>query len=593
MKKMSKIRYKLPIIMLVLLIIPIILVGFFAYQKTAVLEKAIIQKDDIVEMSPKYQKVFEEYEKYLTDISQLEEINFEQVTGETGNTNTYPTLPAVNDPALTSFYEEFLLEQYKDDPFITALYIATTDGAIYFGDTQSADLSNFDPEDASWYNTAMEAPETVTWSQPYIDSLTGNTVISLSRTIDNGDEIIGVIAADFDMNLLAQKMRQDILITTLITTVVATVIGLVIIIFFVRGLNFNVRQIIEELNRLAAGDLSGEKVKVKGKDEFADLALSLNQMKHNLYQMVNQIMMATGQVMQQGTVLNQASDQVRESAEQIAATMEELASGTESQANHASDLATSVEQYNLRVKEVTQDGEVIGTQSQEVMKLSKQGEQELNQTIEQMKVIYQMVHESYQKVSGLDKRTEEIDKIVVVIKEIAEQTNLLALNAAIEAARAGEAGQGFAVVADEVRKLAEQVTNSVTEITTLVGNIQTESSEVARSLETGFNEVEKGTHQISRTGESFVHINASITTMVDQVSHMIQELESVQQNSIEMGKSVDEIAAVSEQSAAAVEETAASAEETNQSMEEIARSAVQLEQSSDNLVKEMEKFKIV
>lgn len=43
-----------------------------------------------------------------------------------------------------------------------------------------------------------------------------------------------------------------------------------------------------------------------------------------------------------------------------------------------------------------------------------------------------------QSVESLTKQTQEIGKILALIRDIAEQTNLLALNAAIEAARAGE-----------------------------------------------------------------------------------------------------------------------------------------------------------
>ena len=78
-------------------------------------------------------------------------------------------------------------------------------------------------------------------------------------------------------------------------------------------------------------------------------------------------------------------------------------------------------------------------------------------------------------------KSEEIDKILGIVKEISDQTNLLALNASIEAARAGDIGKGFAVVADEVRALSEKTYQALQEINNILKTMKAEISEVGIS----------------------------------------------------------------------------------------------------------------
>jgi methyl-accepting chemotaxis protein len=71
--------------------------------------------------------------------------------------------------------------------------------------------------------------------------------------------------------------------------------------------------------------------------------------------------------------------------------------------------------------------------------------------------------------------TQQIDRVVQLIRSIAHQTNMLALNATIEAARAGDAGKGFAVVANEVKDLASETARATDDISKRINAIQADT----------------------------------------------------------------------------------------------------------------------
>lgn len=383
------------------------------------------------------------------------------------------------------------------------------------------------------------------------------------------------------------------------TLVVGIVITFLIVVFSIiaalitsRAISKPIKTVMDRMKSIAGGDLSQAPLETKAKDETGQLIAFTNIMTDNTRELLNQINIVSETVTSQSEELTQAASEVKAGTDQVAMTMEELATGAETQANSASDLASIMGVFTAKVEEANSKGEHVEASSNDVLHMTGEGNQLMDSTTQQMAKIDQIVQEAVGKMASLDNQSQEISKLVSVIKDIANQTNLLALNAAIEAARAGEHGKGFAVVADEVRKLAEQVSVSVTDITGIVTNIQSESANVADSLRNGYIEVEQGTNQIKTTGKTFNEISTSVTAMVQSIKTISNNLSDIAANSQEMNGSVEEIASVSEESAAGVEQTAASAQQTSGAMEEVTGSSVQLAKLAEEMNALVGQFKL-
>lgn len=370
--------------------------------------------------------------------------------------------------------------------------------------------------------------------------------------------------------------------------IVAVIIG----VYVANMITKPIKQVKERMVSIASGNLQEEPLKLRTKDEVAELVEAINRMQSNIKGIVAEIQHVSNTVSDQSDQLTQSSSQVKEASDQVAVTMEELSRGAETQANTTSDISNSMNEFTNKIVEANKKGEAVYYASQNMKDLSESGSKEMDSSIQQMSKIHQVVSTAVDQVKGLDQQSKEISELVNVIKDVAEQTNLLALNAAIEAARAGEDGQGFAVVADEVRKLAEQVATSVTDITQIVANVQEETNQVTASLQGGYQEVEIGMNQVINTGGIFEQMKSELETLTSEIRAISSNLSAINDNSKNIGNGIEEIASVSQESAAGIEETAASIEETSSSMEEVANNSGQLASLASHLKTLITRFKL-
>ncbi|PBP82069.1 methyl-accepting chemotaxis protein [Pseudomonas syringae] len=301
-----------------------------------------------------------------------------------------------------------------------------------------------------------------------------------------------------------------------------------------------VRQALHIASTIADGDLSEHPIP-DGKDETAQLLITLGRMRTNLHSTIDQIYAAATQLSQ--------------SVQEMGSIAEASALNLQLQNTEIEQAAVAVNQMSQAAIEVAGNASNTVTESEASTRAAAQGQDKLSATILSIKELTENVLDSSHQAEGLAERTQSISSILDVIRAIANQTNLLALNAAIEAARAGEAGRGFAVVADEVRSLAQRTSASTAEIEGLISGVQQSTQQTASSLRHTATQANLTMEQAASTGEALQVIIHSTATINDRNLLIASAAEQQAQVATEVDRNLSSIRELSSQTASGAQQT--------------------------------------
>ena len=208
------------------------------------------------------------------------------------------------------------------------------------------------------------------------------------------------------------------------------------------------------------------------------------------------------------------------SAAGVAFSVKRLAEKLQSQLDAAEQIVGSAE-VMIHTERATSTGAPGHGRRHPGARRQRRGQVLLASTIERMHRLSERMGASREAIEALNQRSEDIQRVTLVIQGIASQTNLLALNAAIEAARAGEHGRGFAVVAEEVRGLAGRTAEATEEVGQMVAEIQRQTSEVVEQIRQLSKELGEGVGQVELTGrqlEGIAELAAGVESQITEIA---------------------------------------------------------------------------
>ncbi len=308
------------------------------------------------------------------------------------------------------------------------------------------------------------------------------------------------------------------------------------------------RQAVQLVQRVAAGDLSDPPSDSGRRDELGQLLGTVGNMLVSLRGLVGRIDRGVGSLngmagsLAEVTLSNSRGvEHQRQETERAATAMQQMAATAQEVARNAGEASEAVAHADQQARE---GDELVRQAGGKIDHLAL----EMSGCAEVMR--------------SLLVESAAIGGVLDVIKAVAEQTNLLALNAAIEAARAGEQGRGFAVVADEVRGLARRTHRSTTEIEGLIVRLSGVAQQAAERLQSS--------HVLS---DETVVLAAQASRALERITQAVSHIEQMNQ----------QIAAAAEQQSVVAEQVSQSMARVREVAEGSARESLQMQASTVDL----------
>lgn len=405
-------------------------------------------------------------------------------------------------------------------------------------------LSNDGKSDAAYAKTKKD-----------VDELSYSLLDTMDQLRTNMQTHIDTIEANADKRA---TIATWIVIALIVLSTIATII---LSRFLAKTIAYPMRAISKEMQRVADGDLSGEPLQVKSRDEIALMSTAFNTMRTSLRSLITNSQDNASTLSASSEELLSSTEEVSHYSVDIADNLGLATATMQQQKASATEIATATNVTASNINEMASETHELAQQAHGTQSLANNGNETIQEATAQMKIIHTSTTEVNDLMQKLAANSQTISQFSATITAITEQTNLLALNASIEAARAGEHGKGFAVVADEVRKLSEESKGSAEQIAKLTREIETDTAAMKLAVQHGLTNVVDGVNTIEQAGVAFEKIQQAVTFISEKVGNISSVTEGISASS-------EEVASLAAQAAEATDLTVTKMEEVNDAVQE-------------------------
>lgn len=409
---------------------------------------------------------------------------------------------------------------------------------------------------ASYSSAGLNAAQDMSGSMSFV-STSAETL--LASEIARSELIVDEIQNDFKRT-----------ITMIIAAVVFTAIIVIAATFVLtQSMTAPIIQLQKNLTVMSEGNLTGEDIKVKSRDEAGRAASAFNKMKGSLVHLISKVAANMSELKMATATVNNSVDENAQGGTRIADAVDGMLSALERQQEEVSRAREQISDMGNIAGKVADYAEAIHGNAEKTRDNARDGMQKIVAYVEQMQEVNRSMRDMESVFASFGENTKGMTEALASISSIASQTNLLSLNASIEAARAGEAGRGFAVVATEIRNLADDSQAAAAHIGKMIEAVSRQADQMTERLRESLDQLEKGNQMTGEARESFEIITLGTDEVGNSVEDIISGVEVLSERIREAMESMGTVKEAADSNVTEINEVSAVVAEQSANLEEV------------------------